>query len=163
MPTPQAAMAISNALSSTGRTDPGRLWANVLADMPLFAGVPKRHLRKIAALTKEVRFEPQTAIVRQGERGDSFYIVLEGSASVLRPGGLPAITIGVGDYFGEIALIDGAERTATVLAETEVRCLRLGTAPFLKMLRKEPEIAVAMLKQLAGRIRELQSRPLLVA
>jgi CRP-like cAMP-binding protein len=126
--------------------------------MPLFAGVPKRHVRKIAALTKEVTFARGTPIVRHGERGDSFFVVLEGSASVQRRAGLPPISLGPGDYFGEIALIDGAERTATVVAKTEVRCLRLGSAPFLEMLRREPEIAVLMLKQLAGRIRELQAR-----
>jgi CRP-like cAMP-binding protein len=68
------------------------------------------------------------------------------------------MTLGPGDYFGEIALIDGAERTATVVARTDVRCLRLGTAPFLKMLKSEPEIAILILKQLAARIRELQAR-----
>jgi CRP-like cAMP-binding protein len=115
-------------------------------------------VRKIAALTKEIRFPSGGAIVRHGERGDGFFVVLEGTASVVRAAGLPPLTLGPGDYFGEIALIDGAERTATVMAQTEVRCLRLGTAPFLKMLRSEPDIAVLMLKQLAWRIRELQAR-----
>jgi CRP-like cAMP-binding protein len=156
MSTSQAAIAISRALLGSGRANSERLWADVLATMPLFAGVSKRHLRKIASLTKELRFEPQTTIVRQGERGNGFYVLLEGSASILRPGGLPPIALGVGDSFGEIALIDGAERTASVVAETNVHCLRLGTAPFMKMLRSEPEIAIAMLKRLAGWIRELQ-------
>jgi CRP-like cAMP-binding protein len=126
--------------------------------MPLFADVPARHLRKIAALTKEVTFAPGTRIVRQGDRGDSFFVVLEGDASVVRPGGLPSIRIGPGDYFGEMALIDGAARSATVVAESGVLCLRLATSPFLKMLRNEPEIAIAMLRQLAGRVRETQAR-----
>src|SRR3972149_5519044 len=104
MPTPQAAMAISNALSSTGRSDPGRLWADVLADMPLFAGVPKRHLRKIAALTKEMRFESQTPIVTQGERGDAARLdvvveepALASVAAVERPGARLGVVAELGD------------------------------------------------------------------
>ncbi|MEX2421218.1 MAG: cyclic nucleotide-binding domain-containing protein, partial [Actinomycetota bacterium] len=112
MTSPQGAMAIAKALSSPVRTDRGRLWAPVLKDMPLFADVPTRHLRKIATLTKEVRFSPGAPIVRFGDRGDAFFVILEGNASVVRPGGLPSIGIGPGDYFGEMALIDGAARSA---------------------------------------------------
>lgn len=157
MPTSRA-LTLDKLLTSPRHSDTGQLWAGVLAEMPLFAGVPKRHVRKIAALTREIHFPAGGSIVRHGERGDGFFVVLEGSASVVRAAGLPALRLGPGDYFGEIALIDGAERTATVVARTEVRCLRLGTAPFLKMLRSEPEIAVLMLKKLAARIRELQAR-----
>jgi CRP-like cAMP-binding protein len=151
-------MAIAKSLASSDRTDRGRLWAPVLKDMPLFQDVPMRHLRKIAALTKEVSFSPGSPIVRTGERGDSFFVILEGSASVLRPGVSPSIALEPGDYFGEMALLDGAPRSATVVAESAVRCLRLGSGPFLKMLRNEPEIAISMLKQLAGRVRETQAR-----
>jgi CRP-like cAMP-binding protein len=158
MTSPQGAMAIAKALSSPARADRTKLWAPVLKDMPLFANVPTRHVRKIAGLTREVRYQPGSSIVRRGERGDGFFVVLEGEASVVRPGGLPSIAIGPGDYFGEMALIDGAERSATVVAESEVLCLRLSTAPFVKMLRNEPEIAIVMLKLLAGRVRETQAR-----
>jgi signal-transduction protein with cAMP-binding, CBS, and nucleotidyltransferase domain len=118
------ALAISKALSGPRRTDMGAVWGDVLKGMPLFADVPKRHVRKIASLTKEVRFAKGSTIVRAGDPGDAFFVILDGSAAVLRPGGLPAIDLGPGDYFGEIALIDGAERTATVRAQTEVFCLR---------------------------------------
>jgi CRP-like cAMP-binding protein len=135
----------------------------VLKGMPLFSDVPKRHVKKIASLTREVRFGPNSAIVRQGDRGDAFFVILEGSAAVIRSGGLPAIQLGPGDYFGEIALIDGAERTATVRAQTEVFCLLLPGRAFMKMVRSEPEIAVALLRQLAGRVRDLQARAQLTA
>ena len=141
------ALAISKALSRPTRADMGAAWGDVLKDMPLFADVPKRHVRKIASLTKEVRFAKGSTIVRAGDRGDAFYVILDGSAAVLRPGGMPAIDLGPGDYFGEIALIDGAERTATVRAQTEVFCLLLPGRPFMKMVRNEPEIAVALLRQ----------------
>jgi CRP-like cAMP-binding protein len=163
MPTPQAALAISKAMSAPRPSDPGALWTDVLKDMPLFADVPKRHVRKIASLTKEVRFARGSSIVRQGDRGDAFFVILEGSAAVVRPGRPPAIPLGPGDYFGEIAIIDGAERTATVRAETEIVCLLLPGRPFMKMVRSEPEIAVALLRQLAGRVRDLQARAQLSA
>jgi CRP/FNR family transcriptional regulator, cyclic AMP receptor protein len=158
MTRPQAAFAISQALGTTKRDDPAKLWAPVLQNLPLFAGVPTRYVRKIAALSREGRFRVGTAIVKEGERGDDFYLLLEGTASILRSHGLPPITIGPGAYFGEMALIDGGERSATVIAETDVLCLRLSRGPFLKMVRSEPEVALALLRALAGRIRELQAR-----
>jgi CRP-like cAMP-binding protein len=163
MATPQAALAISKARESSQRSGPSAVWVDVLKDMPLFAGVPKRHLKKIAALTKEARYARGSAIVRQGDRGDAFFVILDGKAAVIRPGRLPTIPLGPGDYFGEIAIIDGAERTATVRAETDVLCLLLPGRPFMKMVRNEPEIAVALLRQFAGRVRDLQSRAQLSA
>lgn len=162
MAQPQSALAVTKARSSTTR-DEGRRWAEVLQEVPLFAGVPKRQVRKISALTREARFRPGTAIVTAGERGDDFYLVLDGTAAVRRPGGLPSIPLGPGSHFGEMALIDGEVRSATVLAETEVHCLRLSRAPFLKLVRREPEVAVVLLRQLANRVRELQAQAQLTA
>lgn len=158
MARPPAAMAISQTLENPRRGDRGKLWANVLQELPLFAGVPKRHVKKIAALTRETRYRPGSAIVREGRRGDDFYVVLDGTVSVVRPHGLPPIQLGPGSYFGEMALIDGEARSASVVADTEVLCLRLSRAPFLRVLRSEPEVAVALLRQLAARIRDLQER-----
>lgn len=163
MAQPQTALAISKARTGAARADPGKRWAGVLEGIPLFAGVPRRQVRKIAALTREARYRTGTAIVRAGERGDDFFLILDGSASVHRPSGLPSIRLGPGAYFGEMALIDGEVRSATVVAETDVQCLRLSRAPFLRMLRKEPEVAIVMLRQLAARVRELQARAELTA
>ena len=83
-------------------------------------------------------------------------MIVDGRAAVLRPGGKRAISIGPGAYFGEMSLLDGGERSATVVAETELLCLRLSRTPFTKMLKSEPEIAVAMLREFARRLREAQ-------
>jgi voltage-gated potassium channel len=163
MAQPQTALAISKARSGKSGADQGKRWAGVLEGIPLFAGVPKRQLRKIAALTREARYRRSTAIVRAGERGDDFFLILDGSASVHRPSGLPSIPLGPGTYFGEIALLDGEVRTATVVAETDVQCLRLSRAPFLRMLRSEPEVAIVLLRHLAARVRDLQSQAQLTA
>jgi CRP-like cAMP-binding protein len=131
-------------------------WANVLAGVPLFAGLGRRHLRQVAGTGRIKRFEGATAIVSAGEPGDAFYVVLDGEVSVIRSG-LPALSLGMGSYFGELALLDGGARTATVLAKGPVTCLSIARPRFLKLLRSEPTIAGAILEELARRLRVLQS------
>lgn len=134
-----------------------RLWADVLAETPLFAGVSNRHVRKVAGVATEARFAQGSTVVRKGARGDDFFLVIDGEASVLRSSELEPLRIGPGDYFGEMSLIDGAERSATVIAETDMLCLRLSRVPFTRMLKGEPDIAIAILREFAGRIRRLQA------
>ncbi|HEY8429307.1 MAG TPA: cyclic nucleotide-binding domain-containing protein [Sandaracinaceae bacterium] len=162
MAAPHAALAITQALRGARAPRGGALWAPILEELPLFSGVPKRHLRSIAALTRESRYRPGSAIVREGRRADDFFVLLEGEASILRSGH-PPISIGPGSYFGEMALLDGGPRSATIVAETEVHCLRLPRAPFLRMVRERPEIALALLRELARRVRELQEARALVS
>ena len=131
-------------------------WANVLADIPLFAGLGRRHLRQVAGTGRIKRFEGATTIVRTGEAGDTFFVVLDGDVSVMRKG-LPSLSLGMGSYFGELALLDGGARSATVLAKGPVTCLAISRPRFLKLLRSEPTIAAAILEELASRLRILQS------
>jgi CRP/FNR family transcriptional regulator, cyclic AMP receptor protein len=133
-----------------------RGWTNVLADVPLFAGLSRRHLGKVAAVGRIRRFHNGTAIVRAGEPGDALYVVLDGEVSVRRRG-LPAVTLGIGSFFGEMALLDGGARSASVVAESPVACLTIAQSRFLKLLQSEPAIAVGILKELAARLRAAQS------
>jgi CRP/FNR family transcriptional regulator, cyclic AMP receptor protein len=126
-------------------------WAAVLADVPLFAALSHRHLRRIARLAAPVRHRRHSRIVREGERGDAFYVLIDGEASVIGRG--RRIHLRPGDFFGEMALLDGAPRSATIEAETDVLVMRIGRAPFAKMLESEPKIALAILRELAGRLR----------
>jgi CRP-like cAMP-binding protein len=162
MARPQAALAISES-SAKAPEKTGALWVGVLRELPLFSGVSARHIRKVSALTRGARFSRGATIVKAGETGDDFYVILEGSASIVRRGGLPPITIGPGACFGEMSLLDGGERSATVMAETDVVCLRLSRGPFLKIVKGEPEIALALLRELSRRIRELQAQAHLTA
>jgi CRP/FNR family transcriptional regulator, cyclic AMP receptor protein len=130
----------------------GRGWADVLAEIPLFAGLSKRHLNKLARLAKTRRYTRYTPIVREGERGDSFYVILDGTALVKLPG-KRAKRLGAGDWFGEMALLDAAPRAATVEAQTEVFAMLLGRTAFLKTLQDEPKIAVGLLQTMAQRLR----------
>jgi CRP-like cAMP-binding protein len=133
-----------------------RRWTNVLADVPLFAGLSRRHLAKVAAVGRIRRFHHGTAIVRAGDPGEALYVVLDGDVSVRRRG-LPGVTLGVGSFFGEIALLDGGARSASVVAEGPVACLTIDQSRFLKLLQAEPAIAVGILKELAARLRAAQS------
>jgi CRP-like cAMP-binding protein len=136
----------------------GRGWADVLAEIPLFAGLSKRQLRKIAALAKTRRYARFTPIVRAGDAGDSFYVILDGEALV-KPPGKRGVRLKAGDSFGEMALLDGAPRAATVEAQTEVFAMLLGRKAFGKMIEAEPKIAVALLRTLAERLRASERSP----
>jgi CRP-like cAMP-binding protein len=129
-----------------------RGWANVLAEVPLFASLSRRHLNKVAGLGKIRRFHDGTLIVRAGEPGETLYVLLDGEVSVRRPG-LSTRTLGMGNFFGEIALLDSGARSATVVATGPVVCLTIRQAPFLKLLHSEPAIAVALLREVAVRLR----------
>src|SRR5262245_30461086 len=91
-----------------------RDWAEVLAALPLFATMRKRQVRRLAKSVSVRDYEPGASIVQVGEAGDAFYLLLEGRAAVagksrvLRPG----------DFFGEMALLDGGPRSATITATT---------------------------------------------
>jgi CRP-like cAMP-binding protein len=129
-------------------------WAAILARLPLFANVSKRHLRRVAALAEIREFEPGDTIVQKGDAPDGFYLILGGRAKVVaRPQARPLKT---GDYFGEMALLDGEPRSATVVALGDLQTMRLQRRPFMRLLQQEPSIAIAMLAELGSRVRRLE-------
>jgi CRP-like cAMP-binding protein len=153
----RAARTAGQAVADDNAPKPGRFWAEVLTKVPLFVGVSARHVRKIAALGSAVSFNPKTRIVSAGDPGDAFYVLLLGRAEVQRGRGRPKIEIGPGAYFGEMALLDGAPRSATVVAKSETICLMLDRKRFEKVLKDEPAVAYALLRTLASRLRELDA------
>jgi CRP-like cAMP-binding protein len=135
--------------------DPNRVgheWLTTLAQVPLFNGLSRRHLRRIAKLARIRRFAAGSALIRAGDSGRSFYVLLDGTARVVRPSGRSR-RLGAGDYFGEMALLDGAPRSADIVAEGEVLTLTIDRPRFAKLLRAEPALAQALLSTLAGRLR----------
>jgi CRP/FNR family cyclic AMP-dependent transcriptional regulator len=131
-----------------------RDWADVLGELPLFSQLGKRRLRKIARHAQFKEFAPGDAVVSAGARGDSFYVILSGEAMALRK---PAAhTLGPGDYFGEIALLDGEPRSATVVATAELHVMRLPRRTFLELLEQDATVARTMLVELGRRVRELE-------
>jgi CRP-like cAMP-binding protein len=136
-----------------------KLWTNVIAEVPLFAGLNRRHIRKVADTGRIVRFHHGTAIIKAGEPGDAFYVIIDGEVSIRRRG-LSALSLGPQGFFGEMALLDGGARSATVTAKGPVVCLAITRTRFLKLLRDEPTIAIALLQEVAQRLRALQQSAL---
>ena len=90
-------------------------------------------------------------VVREGARGDAFYVIIDGAAVV--QASQKRIRLGPGEYFGELALLDDGPRTATVVTETESLLLEIPRTRFLKLVRDESSISIALLKELAVRLR----------
>jgi|SoiMetStandDraft_2_1073263.scaffolds.fasta_scaffold368600_2 CRP-like cAMP-binding protein len=150
LPTP-----IVNSLAGRDWNRPSaKDWATVLAALPLFAQISKRQLRKIAELARVTDYDTNAVVMHEGDPGDSLHVVLSGRARVL---GRPrARILKTGDYFGEMALIDGAPRSATIAAEGELQTMRISRKQFMRLVEREPSIGVAMLEELAGRVRRLE-------
>jgi len=126
--------------------------ADLLARVPLFAGLPKRHLRAVAGIATEEEFLEKSTIAEEGTPGDDFYVIVEGQATVTR-GGKRVTRLLPGDFFGEIALLDEGPRTASVIAETPLSAMTINRKPFSALLSREPTIVLKMLEALAARLR----------
>jgi CRP-like cAMP-binding protein len=127
-----------------------------LAQVPLFAGLPPRHLKRIGDLTEEVRFMEGATVVRQGDAGDTFFVILEGEAKVASPSGRVVNRLRPGEFFGEISLLDGGPRTASVVAETPLRLLALSRSSLLRLVQREPAVGVRLLGHVAMMLRRLE-------
>ncbi len=122
---------------------------------PMFAGLPKRHLKSIARMAW-LRTNPAgTVLMEQGTPGSSFIVVLEGDVKVIHNGRTVAWG-SAGDFYGEISLLDPGPRTASVVAETSVMCLDLAGQDFRMIIGQEPTLALRLLQGLAHRFREAQ-------
>lgn len=128
-----------------------------LAHIPIFAGLSKRDLQRIARASDEVELEAGATLVDQGELGREAFFVIEGAATVRR-NGRKVGTLGPGDAIGELALLDHGPRTATVTADTEMTVLVLSAREFSGVLEQVPSLAGKLLAQLAQRVRELDRK-----
>jgi len=127
-----------------------------LERVPHFEACSMRQLRAVADIAKVVEVPERTVLTRQGEPGDEFFIIIDGTALVtlsmqkrhrLRPG----------EFFGEMSLLDGEPRSATVKAETDLRVLVISRVNFWQLLREVPDLTQKMLVNLTRRIRELET------
>ena len=136
--------------------DPSPSWlTRVLAQIPLFGGLPKGDLGVVAGLVEMRHYVDGVRVVRAGTPGDCFHIVLDGRASVDPVVGRGR-SLGPGAFFGELALLDGAPRVATIVADGELSTARLPGPAFRRLLREEPAIAAGLLPGLVGVVRDLQ-------
>jgi CRP-like cAMP-binding protein len=123
-----------------------------LAKVPLFSDCSQRDLHTIARVVREIQHAAGTVIAREGEPGIGLFIIMDGTAEV-SIGGRKKATLGPGEFFGEIALLDGGPRTATVSAKTDVRLLGLTEWVFRGLMHEHPGITLKTLQQMAGRLR----------
>jgi CRP/FNR family cyclic AMP-dependent transcriptional regulator len=128
---------------------------DLLSRIPLFSGLDQRRLQRVGMLADEVDVPAGKRLMRQGESGSEMMVIISGSVAVERDG-QRLNTLGAGDFFGEIALLDGGPRTATVTAEEPSRLLVVTHREFHSLLDEFPEVAGQVLTALAHRIRRLE-------
>lgn len=129
----------------------------LLADAPLFEGLTKTQLRRIAKVSGARTFDPGEELVKEGATGRVFYIVVEGQAKIVRRG-RTIQRVGPGDSFGEMAILTTAPRSASVVAETPMEVLTLSGPHLREILLDQPKIAVRLLDTLARRLADLDRR-----
>jgi pyruvate,water dikinase len=123
-----------------------------LKQVPLFADLNRRDLERVARLFKERTFRKGETVAREGSGGAAFFLILSGEAAV-SVGGHPRSPLKAGDYFGEIALIDGGERAATVTAATDLVCYGLTYWDFRPLVQENAAIGWGLLQSLAKMLR----------
>lgn len=129
---------------------------DMLSQVPLFATLSARRIRGLAALAEEQRFMEGAKVVREGEVGDTFYVILEGEAKVVSRAGRVLNRLYPGQFFGEISLMDGGPRTATVEAVTPLSALALPRSAFIRLIQQDPGVGVTLLRYTATLLRRLE-------
>ena len=123
---------------------------------PLFAGLDREHLESVLRVGRRMSFDSGQSIVERGDPGDAMYIMLSGVAEVDVGGRYHRLQRG--DFFGEMAVLAGKPREATVKAVEPLEALRIPGEEFQTFLSSNPQIAGGMLKSLVERLREVQDR-----
>jgi CRP/FNR family cyclic AMP-dependent transcriptional regulator len=126
-----------------------------LRRVPLFGELSKRDLRALIRKGRELEFAEGRSIVREGSKGSDFYLILSGDATVSR-GGRKLARLGAGDFFGEVALLDGGPRSATIVADTPVLTFRLSRPDFLELVARESSISRKILEEAGRRVRRVE-------
>ena len=124
---------------------------DLIGKVPLFAGCSKRELSRIAAITDELGVRKGNTLIREGERGREFFVIVEGTVRVTR-GSRKLRDMGPGDWAGEIALIADSPRTATVVTTSPCRLLVVTDRAFKAVIEETPSIALKLMQALGDRL-----------
>ncbi len=139
--------------------DPGRVPQDEkirhLQKVPIFAECTKKQLKSVAAISRVVEAPAGTVLTRQGDPGNEFFVILDGSAMV-EVTKRKRVPLGPGEFFGEMSLLDGGPRSATVRAETDMRLLVIQRHNFQSLLSEVPDLTRNILIVLSGRVRDLE-------
>jgi len=128
-----------------------RASTDVLKKVPLFSGLDDRELQEIAAQMRERRFAAGDTVTQEGAGGAGFFVVEQGQAEV-QVEGVTRGTIGAGDYFGEIALLTGSDRTATIKATSDMICWGMTPWDFRPLVESNSAIAWKLLTAMADKL-----------
>ena len=123
-----------------------------LAQVPLFKALSKRDLQFLASRVDEVSLKPGQTVIREGQPTESFFILVSGNVNVTRAG-KPAATLGPGDFFGEIGMLDKGPATATVVTEGPVDAMVLSHAQFRDAIKANEGLALQVIAAMAQRLR----------
>ncbi|HYN69822.1 MAG TPA: cyclic nucleotide-binding domain-containing protein [Candidatus Eisenbacteria bacterium] len=126
--------------------------AELLAGCPLFRSIDAEGLAALAERATQVDFPAGHVIARQGEIGTGFFVVIDGHVRVVRDG-KPVATLGPGEFFGELSVLDRMPRNAMVAAEVPTTCLALASWDFEAVLLQQPALTLAILRGVAARLR----------
>jgi CRP-like cAMP-binding protein len=130
--------------------------ASLIGSVPFFGGLDEKKRKAIATQGKELSYKNGDTIVDEGTMGVGFYLILDGKAEV-RKGSKVLASLGKGQFFGEMSLIDEQPRSADVVAVAPTKCWALSSWGFNGVVKTNPEIALAMLKEMVKRLRASQS------
>lgn len=128
---------------------------SLLAGVPLFADLSAKELRHLAAIAKLNHYAAGDLLIEEDTPGARFFVVQSGTARVVRNGRTVA-RCGPGDYFGELAVLDGGPRTASVVATTPLEVWSIAGFHFRALLTEHPKIAAKLLTSLAARLRDAE-------
>jgi CRP-like cAMP-binding protein len=123
-----------------------------LEDVAMLAGCSRRQLRAIARISEVIEVDEGTVLARSGQPGEEFFLILDGSARV-EVSARKRSRLQPGQYFGEMSLLDGGPRSATVVADTPLRLLVIKRRDFATLLREAPELTQSLLTTLSRRVR----------
>ena len=126
--------------------------ADALARCPFFEGLSRGELLELAKVTEDMEVEEGKVLTREGQSGSEFFVIIDGEVSVTKDG-QEIRTLGPGDFFGEIALLEDTPRTATVVAKTPLRFFVLTRQSFRSLLAHQPELERKVLAALEERVR----------
>ena len=126
-----------------------------LQRVPLFSGFDEAELRRIADLSTIVEAPAGTVVTQIGQPGESFFVIIDGTVAVHTPVGAGS-QLRPGDWFGEMSLLDGEPRSATIVATTDLRLLVVDRAHFWRLLDETPDLTRRILTILSRRVRQLE-------
>lgn len=129
----------------------------LIRQVPLFSDLDKKELQGLASSMKERIFDEGATVASEGQTGVGFFIIEEGEATISVKGEERA-TLGHGDYFGEVALIDDGARTATITAKTSLKCYGITSWEFKPLVEQNADLAWKMLQTMAKMLRASEKR-----